>query len=419
MVHDRVLSQVRAKFPAQTPLLVGDPGRVVFSDLRTQPTFAALVTSVKADGRLELGCGLASGLTDGAEFAIYPRTAADLTRTEDRTALARLTNAKDVTSEAEVVERFGQQAIEAGDQAVLLAAAATLRRRVRFVEVVDRQVRPAPADDPRLLAVRKALPGNGWVEAAAPDEPADFAVHVAGGQRYEILNADGTPIPLRPDLPVGDGSPRKVVGRLVHLAKFQAVLGLANQSPDAKLQKRLKVELLALPDGFDPSRRPWPEARVITDPAPVVTAGQWLALRITSRWPSEVNVAVLDLDVNWSVTQVHPQREPFDGVDSDGEPLTIPFTAGLPDGFTEGTDTLKVVASLAPLSLLPLTLPALDAPLPAGRGTRGPAENALNRLLRAIDSPAPLRSFAAAPVKGQEWAAFQFTVRVQQKAATQ
>ena len=65
---------------------------------------------------------------------------------------------------------------------------------------------------------------------------------------YEICTPDYEPIRLHPPLAVADEhSPQALVRRLVHLAKYQAVLELENNAPGATLQKKLEVELLACP----------------------------------------------------------------------------------------------------------------------------------------------------------------------------
>jgi hypothetical protein len=296
---------------------------------------------------------------------------------------------------------------------VLVAAAVTLRRRVRFV---DRGGKPASVNDPALLAVRQALVGNGWVEIAeGADAAGDFAVRVSDdGPHYIICSADGTVVPLHPDLPVGGDSPGKVIQRLVHLAKYRAWLELENKSPNASLQKRLQVELLALPKDFDPDRLPWPKGKPLTDPLPVVEDGQWIALRITNRADRAINVSVLDLQPDWGVTVAYPPApQDWEEVDESGGVLVVPLRAWLPKGYQEGTDTVKVIATYNPVSLRALELPSLDRLLPGDRGTRAAAADPLEQLLGAIDaSRPPRRGFAAVAVPGREWAAAQFAVRV-------
>jgi hypothetical protein len=424
MVYDRVLAKIYSQFPSQTPMLIGDPGRFVFDGRQSRPAFATLVKGVEADGRrVTLAAGLASGITDGAEFVIYPRTVVDISRPEGRTARVRVAEVRDAESSADVIERFGAEVPDSGDQAVLLAAPVALRRRVKFV---DRKGKPAPVDDPDLLPVRQALPGNGWVEAVeGPDEAGDFAIRLTEDKgHYEVCKPDGSVIMLRPELPVGGDSPTKLVRRLVHLAKYRAWSELENKAPNASLQKRLKVELLAFPEGFDPKRLPWPEPQAFADPVPEVPIGRWVALRITNNSPRTVNVSVLDLQPDWGISLAYPSAggfEELDPVSDGGMPLVIPLRADLPKDkdYEQGLDTVKVIASFHPLGFQAAELPPLDNPLPQPKGTRSASGDPLEQLLAAIESPgARTRAVAAFSLPGREWAAAQVAVQVRRGSSS-
>ena len=178
MLNNRVVAKIHEKFPSQTPVLIGDPGRVAFQDLRIEPAFTIPVAAVNVgDERLTLSAGLSAGLAKGAEFVIYPGTETDLSRLDTRKAWVRLTRVQDGESEAVIVEAFGGQAPETGDQAVLVGASS--QALVRDVRIVRRDLSPLTEADTALLAIRKALPGNGWVEIVeAPERAASFVVRL-------------------------------------------------------------------------------------------------------------------------------------------------------------------------------------------------------------------------------------------------
>ena len=152
--------------------------------------------------------------------------------------------------------------------------------------------------------------------------------------------------------------------RLVHLAKYQAVLELENNAPGAALQKKLGVEILALPDDFQADEYPWPEPQPFQDPVPTIRPGQWACLRITNRSSKPVNVTVLDLQPAWGIAQAYPPDSDYEELDPGREPLVIPLKASLPEGYESGVDTLKVLAAVKPTSFRQLTLPRLDQPIP-------------------------------------------------------
>jgi len=416
MIHDRVVAKIHETFPAQTSVLIGDPGRVAFQDLRIEPEFTIPVAAVNLGAKqLTLSAGLSAGLAKGAQFVIYPRTETDLSQLDTRKAWVRLTKVRDSESDAEIVEQFEAKAPEPGDQAALVGAAT--QALVRNLRLVRRDLKPLTNDDTALLAIKKALPGNGWVELVdAPEQSAFFVVQLSeDGALYEICTPDYEPIRLHPSLAVADEqSPQALVRRLVHLAKYQAVLELENNAPGAPLQKKLGVELLALPDDFDAEQNPWPEPRPFQDPVPTIRPGQWLCLRITNRSSRSMNVTLLDLRPAWGIAKAYPRDSEYEELDPGGEPLVIPLKASLPDEYASGVDTLKVLATVKPTSFHQLTLPRLDQPIPhfQPRKTEDPLEQLLDAM--SADRP-PSRDASAVTRPGKEWASAKVQVRIQRK----
>jgi len=416
MIHDRIVAKIHEKFPGQTSVLIGDPGRVAFQDLRIEPAFTIPVARVHLGAKqLTLSAGLSAGLARGAEFVIYPRAESDLTRLDTRKAWARLTAVRDSDSDAEIVEQFGDEALEAGDQAVLVGAASqTLVRKVRLVR---RDLKPLTEHDTALLAIEKALPGNGWVEPVeSAEEPATFVVRLSEDATfYEICTPDYEPIPLRPPLAVAaESSPQVLVRRLVHLAKYQAVLELENNAPGASLQKKLRVELLLLPDDFKADEYPWPEPQPFQDPVPTVRPGQWVCLRITNQSSQSVNVALLDLQPAWGIAQAYPPDSDFEELDPGGEPLVSPLKCILPEGYASGVDTLKVLATVKPTSFRQLELPPLDQPISPFQSRK--AEDPLEQLMDAVSADRPMsRDASAATRPGREWASAKVQVRIEEQ----
>ena len=416
MIHDRVVAKIHETFPAQTSVLIGDPGRVAFQDLRIEPAFTIPVAAVNLGAKqLTLSAGLSAGLAKGAEFVIYPRTETDLSQLDTRKAWVRLTKVQDSESDAEILEQFEAEALEPGDQAVLVGAAT--QALVRNVRLVRPDLNPLSDDDTALMAIKKALPGNGWVELVeAPEQSASFVVRLSeDGAHYEICTPDYEPIRLHPPMAVADEhSPQALVRRLVHLAKFQAVLELENNAPGATLQKKLEVELLELPDDFKVDEYPWPEPQPFQDPVPTIRPGQWACLRITNRSSRSMNVTLLDLMPAWGIAQAYPGDSDYEELDSGGEPLVIPLKASLPDGYASGVDTLKVLATVKPTSFRQLTLPRLDQPIPHFQPRK--AEDPLEQLLDAVSAERPpSRDASTVTMPGREWASVKVQVRIQGK----
>ncbi len=416
MVYDRVLARVHSQFEKQTPLLQGDPDRVVFGTVDLKPESATPVLSVAADGRsVRLAAGQANLLRPGAQFAVYPNGTLDFTQTDKRTALVRVREIGAAAATADVVKVFGAAAVQPGDQAVLLGAPSQkLVRKVRLERADGKP--PAPADR-ALLAVLQALPGNGWVEAAAgPADAADFVVRLSDDRtQYRICDADGQPIPLRPEVGVSDtGAAATVTKRLAHLARYRAVRELDNFDSTSPLKGKLVVKLLGVQDDYQSGDRrkpkPFPAGAV-----PTLRMGQTAFLSIENRSSQVLNVAVLDLKPNWGIDYAEPQETNLDftPLDPNAEPLVIDLPAGLSEGYTSGTDTLKVIATVDPTSFRTLVLPPLDQPAAASRDMSSREKSPLEALLSALTADrAPSRDLTTAASPSRGWVVAQVEVRV-------
>jgi hypothetical protein len=414
MVYDRVLARIHSRFELQTPLLQGEADRVVFGTCALRPEFAAPVMSVAADGKsLTLLAGQANLVRPGAQFAIYPNGTLDLTQTEKRTALVRVRQVGATDATAEVVQVFGKAKVQPGDLAVLLGAPS--QKLVRKVRVERADGKPPGPKDAALQAVLKALPGSGWVEAAAgPADATDFIVRPSDdGAHLLICDADAQPLPLRPEIDPGDrGAAAAVVKRLVHLTRFRAVQDLENSDAQSPLKGKLVARLLGVQDDFTPGDKRAPKPFPAGQPA-TLRPGQWTFLSIENRSAQVLNVAVLDLQPDWAISVAEPQETNLDftPLDPGGQPLLIDLRASLPQGCKSGTDILKVVATLEPARFRALQLPALDQPV-AAKGVKRTAGSPLDALLQTVSAERPgIRMMVPAATPGRGWATAQVEIR--------
>jgi hypothetical protein len=417
ILHDRIVTKVHSQFENQTPQLQGEGDRAFFGSERVQPQYAAPVMQVDtANNRLLLGAGQAQGLRQGAQFAVYPR-GSDLSRPELRQAVLQLAELGAADSWATITERFGQQPIEQGAQAVLLGAGAV--RLVQKVWLAQRDDLPGQIDQTiALQAVQQALPGNGWVELAAAGGGVDYNVAVNAQGEYEIWDRTGQVIKnLRPALKAGaPNAAVDVVRRLVHLAKYNAVKQLANHDANSPLARKLVVEWAGKRAAYDPADPFEPEAQ-FTEPGgtPTLAAGEWVALRFKNMSPQKLNVTVLDLEPQWSVRQAFPAGagDYFVELEPDQE-LLLPFQAGLPAGYEEGKDIIKVFATTQTTNFRWLELPALDQPQTRSAGLRSKGTaNPLEDLLSAFTAEQPpKRSLTPAASPSHGWTVAQVEVTI-------
>jgi uncharacterized cupredoxin-like copper-binding protein len=273
-----------------------------------------------------------------------------------------------------------------------------------------------------LEKVRKALIGNGWVNEVTPGEEAHYQVAVGRNGEYEICI--GMPITnLRPPLMINDSqAPEEVIKRLVHLSKYQAVQALDNPASD--LSDYLEFELC------DRDKKPFFDPQNAT-----LQPGEIAYLRVKNTFTHPLNIAVLDLEPTWEISQI-----PIQGDNSSFFPLQpnqeaytkLRFQLPETDGYKQAKETLKLLATKGLANFQWLILPSLDNGLET-RGnlnlqlrsiaeelrTRGEIQtiNPLNNLLSAIGAdvnnpPEKTRAMVYEPDANAEWATQEIQITV-------
>jgi hypothetical protein len=189
---------------------------------------------------------------------------------------------------------------------------------------------------------------------------------------------------LRPALSIEDPeAPQKVVDRLVHLTKYQAVQELDN--PASELTEYLVVELC------DRNKQPFPDPQNVS-----LKPGEVSYLTIKNTYSKTLNVAVLDIEPTWAISQI-PIQGDFSSFFplNPGQEVYTKLRLALPEDYKQVKETLKILATKGLANFQWLILPSLDEQ-PRTRGsypnqeliTRGINQkiNPLNNLLSAIGS---------------------------------
>ncbi|MEN6437857.1 MAG: caspase family protein [Syntrophobacter sp.] len=417
VLHDRIVAKVHSQFENQTPQLQGEGDRLFLGSERTQPVYAVPVMQVDvAENRVLLGAGQAHGLREGARFAVYPN-GSDFSNLGSRDAIVEFLAPGATETWAAIIERFTGREILQGAQAVLLGAGSV--RLVQKVWMCRGQEIPAEIDqESALRAACNALQGNGWVEVSEDGSQADYNLAVNENGEYEIWDRTGHPIGnLRPALRVGDTlAAESVARRLVHLTKYNAVNQLSNYDPMSPLARKLEVELLGRRTQYDPAD-PFEPEELFTDPGrtPTLKTGEWTAVRIRNAAARSLNITAFDLQPDWGITQIYPSGHGDLFVELDaGQEVVLPLRAGLPQGYSEGKDVVKVFATIGTTNFRWLELPALDQPLSRNASLRytGP-KNPLEELISTITADQPLkRQLIPAAYPSREWVTAQLEVHV-------
>jgi len=370
MIHDRVLAKVHGQFASQTPQLQGETDRALFGSERIQPHFAVTVIESE-NGRVHLNAGDAHGVQNGDRFAIYSTgaTAADFADPTASIAQVEVVEVDEVDAWARVEE--ATDAVEPGAQAILL-------KSVRL----QRSVAICIDDETQRQAVAAAIAQNGLgfvVLAESGNNRPDVQVAVNARGNYEIWDPAGDAFAnITPALHVDEpNAAAHLVNRLVHLARYYCVLAL--DPPDETTRDRLQVDLLGVA----------PES----GETPVVRPGDQITLRVTNTQspgaandPARIlNISILDLASDWSITQIFPTNTAFHPLDP-GQTLDLPFAASLPAGKTQIQDTIKVFATQAATDFRWLELPSLDQEVRRS-ATRAAITDPLGQLLARVTEP--------------------------------
>lgn len=418
-----------AGYLGQTPVVDGEADRLLFGREKLPGRRGVEVVEVESwpGERIRLGTGSVHGTRRGERFALVAVASAAVA---ERLAEAEVTEVGQTASWATLgARRPGARAPRAGDAAILVdPGPLALRRTVGWCGRGGGLRSGGEEDRSAWLAALLADHGDGFLAAAPNGAGADFEIVETGGL-LEIRDAGGAPIPnLGPPLPlVAPGTARELSRRLDHLARYWNVRALENPNGASPLAGALRMRIERLPDpvpaagpsraGAGPADEPFMAPLIAGGPSEVA-AGARLRLTLENSGERALNVAVLDLQPDWGIQQVHPHRDaaPWATLEP-GRPIEIDLAAHLPRGLDEGVDVLKAVAATVPFDLAGLERPALAAPphaLQRGRSARAVAStDPFGRLLAALGAArGPSRAVRSGETAPESWTTAAVEVRV-------
>jgi hypothetical protein len=360
-LFQRVRARVETEFPPQMPMLVGESWRFLFrGDLgwNTGPGLTrdtpegerqrgVIVLASTDEGLLRLNTGEAQGVLGGARFAVHPPDA-DLADPGEPLATAVIVQQGATISLARIENGVEAEKILPGSQAALLDPGPNLRKTVIALS-------------PEVADLATGISASPYLRVAEAGDEFDFRVAVDAQKKIEIQDPSGAPLPyLRPALWAEVSSiATAVVERLVHLARYANVEQLENpEAPERAGQ--VTAELVGIVDRYDKTKLPDPprvEGRDFLE----IEENQWTFLRITNHSNQDLNIVVLDLQPDWGISQVYPQKdeENFAPLEA-GETFVLPLEAQLPRGIDSGLDVLKIFATQGPADFRWLELDPLD-----------------------------------------------------------
>jgi hypothetical protein len=429
-LHGRIVAKVHTQFVRQTPQLQGE-GQFPFLGDRIENIEASVpILEVGLPGdRLKLAAGQVFGFSLDAEFAVYPIGTTNFQDKAKRIAIVTVVDVGATDALAEITEKLQDHQIEAGCPAIVINPGTTrLAQSIGFVAPTDF---PSGAEGTKaevaIQAVRNALAGSKWAADAGESHAIEIQVGLKltdGTLCYELWDSTGKPIPnLRPDIEAGVPElAGQIVRRLEHLARYRAVEQLECYEGTSPLAGKLVVELAGVLERYVRGERPNPRPFSESGATPALEIGHWTFLRIRNLSAQKLNVAVLDLQPDWGISQIYPYAlSDFVELEPGKELPLIPLQAELPQDYVEGRDVIKVMASIGPANFRMLCLPALDAPVmrstgksPEQRRSATPGRsNPLEALFAALTADAPrTRTLKAITDPTTEWTTASVELRV-------
>jgi hypothetical protein len=364
-LHDRIYAPILNQFTYQTPMVAGESDRPF---LGTGPGRARsmggspegiLVLAIE-EGRLLLNAGQGQGIRKGMRLAIH-RPSGEIGDNSRPQAVVEIEEEGGAAeSWAKIIETT-RSLIRPGSRAVPIGLAPDLKKYQGVVGIVD----AGSAEDRKALAkVRAAIaedPSN-YLRLPEEGDRIDFQVAVDGGC-FAVLDADGKPIPhLGPPIAIHGPDPLvELLSILTHLTRYRNVLQIENADDESPLAGKIGLKILGTQKNFTPGDKPQPEP---VGPGPVeLQIGEWLFFEIANKSSRILNVAALDLQPDWGISQVFPSGKdasfwPLDP----GETKVVRIKAYLPDHFDHSADIIKVFATMGAASYRWMLMPPLDSP---------------------------------------------------------
>jgi len=405
-LHDRVVAKVHNHFANQTPHLEGDGNRIVFGMNRIPASYTAVVMAVDpGKSRVLLNAGQAQGVRSGSEFAIHA-----LTKSDSALGVARIDSLGATDSWAKFTSSTASvNMVQQGDQAVLInPGSIQLVKNVRLLKESGK-TRALKSHHKTLDLIRDAIERSAWLKLVDKKNPASYQVALSKDDELEILDSSGKN--LTSNVPISNTTTTTIMNRLEHLAKYHVVQELDNHDTQSPLSRKLLVEWVGYQNEFEYGERPAPMP-FASNKTPTVKVAEWVFFRIKNLSDSLLNVAVLDLQPDWGISQVHPAPPLwFVELESGCEEL-VPLQADLPEGCAKGRDILKVFASLGSANFRWLQMPSLDG------GKRGPKNgtgdpSGLNLLLDAISDERPaMRNLSPVAYPSRGWTTAQIELNI-------
>jgi hypothetical protein len=424
-LFNKISIQVNNEFVRQTPMLMGETERTFFGGQSVGASRKVPVMKVDINkNRVQLQMGQASGITKGAEFEIFTFRTRDFQNSENRIMRVKVVEVGASDCWAEVIEIPGLRSlkpklvevaegtIEIGSPAVYVSPGLKQVRKVRVI--LPDPLPPFPGVNIALLPtileqVKTQVEGHGWIEFCSEEEKnenVDYFVSLTSDGEYLILDENKEPIKnllfsIKVDEPEAS---KKLINRLIHVARYETILDLDNEDAFARLNGKLKVEVVK-------SVKRQTVVLNADGKVPVLEEEEeGVYLIICNESHRTLNITALNLDADFSISKFYPDGVPYEVVEP-GQNIRRELKLSLPQNYEEAANIIKVFATVDGTNFQFLELPALDQSR-KGFGKEKPT-NTLEQLLAAVvDENNPQRKITVVIDASEEWTTEKVEVMV-------
>jgi hypothetical protein len=298
--------------------------------------------------------------------------------------------------------------ITQGDQAVLLNPnSINLVRKVRLLFSESEHF--STVNFKQLLeTINHKIAETNWLDLALEDEMVHYQIMINQSGEYEIWDSGIEKLNLRPVLKFSDpNATTTLINRLVHLAKYQAIYELNNYDSLNPFKKALQVDLFEIPTDFQAGIRP-----DLHNPCDMfnLKVNEQFIVRIKNNSSKRLNVTLLVLQPDWSISQIYPSDEvsSFEEFEPGQEDI-ITLQTSLPEGLEQGVDIIKAFGTIEATNFRWLELHCLDQqPLSKKSRNLNKPKNSLETLLTIINEDGSfIRNLKPANYPSQKWTTTQ------------
>lgn len=362
--HNHLVAKVHAMWPKQTPMCYGRKDFCSFSDLQPEQVYQFI--SVEKNGeQLLLQAGLAHGIYNGDEYAVYPFYTPEhvINIAQYGSPRVKVRSVGAITSELDVVDPSINN-IENGWKAKTLTSLSPDKIMVGLLcpisnlsnwESVEKQS--------QFLEICSEL---SWTRGSYLFYIETF------NESYRILSSTGEPLFSFP-IPEDGGVSEQALRTLDHMATFKFIEGIDNRNPTPGFESWFRYALL---DGSG-------NACNFTGTLDV-KQNMILALEFTnSNLDHPLYLTVLNLDPSWKISCLTSNDggagfrtiSPRGSTESGSQSTRLRWRMQVPEllkarGFCE--DIIKIIVTSRPTSFSPFLLPKITEAF--NRGSNGLAE---------------------------------------------